>query len=463
MIRNNVPNLRYLTLKCFILNDLEFVYLKWFLNNFNHVQKLKLRLGNEKLYPKDQIIWKCFIDANFVQQYCLPDSITNIKDFDFYISSLCQIPPVDVEKVISSFQNHPLFINRQWTNIKYFYDPVSSYQHLFSTNINTTLQSFNGLVNDPYVFQWPNIQHISIDFHPSLYKFLEQLDEKFPNVSSITVYMDVCDKSINRNKERAKVLAHLISMPVQLKYLLVEKFQWLLHVIEYAFSHLKNNALSSVRYVEFTIPSCNTGSNESTHVGKHLVPFLKMYMPHIQTLRLWRPDDFSWTTAQQVTVFEQDLCQLVEQLQHFVFLDIYGVIRYEKVQVYHSMVQTRFPNCRNMERLLSKLILEGYLHQDISMNDTYGTANAYIRLGKNTTFSDPITLSVCVRRENSNFVITVSTSSTRNRLVDSCLMKLKEELKSLSSEYSIKYSTILSEKGLQQMATAMPRTIKKKC
>jgi len=293
---------------------------------------------------------------------------------------------------------------------------------LFSTNINITLQSFNGLVNDPYVFQWPNIQHISIDFHPSLYIFLEQLDEKFPNVSSITVYMEhyrsfdeadvqlsltkpfetglhkvtdirfrnitkltfghsffrqnyVCDKSINRNKERAKVFAHLLSMPVQLKYLVVEKFQWLLHVIEYAFNQLKKNALSSVRYVEFSIPSCHTGSNESTYVGKHLVPFLKTYMPHLQTLRLWRPDDFPWTTvrpdlpegyfhkillqrwmkflhtsesiAQQVTVFEQDLCQLVEQLEHFVFLDIYGVIPYEKVQAYRSMVQTRFPNCRS--------------------------------------------------------------------------------------------------------------------
>ncbi|CAF4190960.1 unnamed protein product, partial [Rotaria magnacalcarata] len=276
--------------------------------------------------------------------------------------------------------------------------------------------------NDPYVFQWQNIQHISIDFHPSLYIFLEQLDEKFPNISSITVYMEYyksfdeadvqlsltkpfktglhkvadirfrnitkftfgdrffrenypCDKSIDRNKERAKVLAHLISMPVQLKYILLEKFQWLLHVIEYAFNELKTNALSSVRYTEFGIPSCNCGGNESTYIGKHLVPFLKMYMPHLQTLRLWRPDDFAWTTvlpnlpegyfreashhpwwtvlytseliAQQVIVFEQDLCQLVEQLKHFVFLDIYGAIPYQKVQAYRSMVQTRFPNCRS--------------------------------------------------------------------------------------------------------------------
>ena len=38
---------------------------------------------------------------------------------------------------------------------------------------------------------------------------------------------------MDRNQIREKVLAHLISMTVQLKYLRVEQFQWLLHVIEY--------------------------------------------------------------------------------------------------------------------------------------------------------------------------------------------------------------------------------------
>ncbi len=111
-----------------------------------------------------------------------------------------------------------------------------------------------------------------------------------------------------------------------------------------------------------------------------------------------------------------------------------------------------------MERLISKLILEDYLHQDISINDTYGTANAYIRVGSTTTFSSPITLSVCIKKENPNVSSVVSTSSTRNRLVEGCLMKLKDELKKISSEYNIKYSTILSEKALKQMALIMPRT-----
>jgi len=38
---------------------------------------------------------------------------------------------------------------------------------------------------------------------------------------------------IDGNEIRGKVLAHLISMTVQLKYLLIERFEWLLHVIQY--------------------------------------------------------------------------------------------------------------------------------------------------------------------------------------------------------------------------------------
>ena len=60
------------------------------------------------------------------------------------------------------------------------------------------------------------------------------------------------------------------------------------------------NALSTVRYVEFGLPSCHNGSNKEVHIGKHLVPFLSTYMPHLQTLRLWRADDFPWTSSKFV-------------------------------------------------------------------------------------------------------------------------------------------------------------------
>jgi hypothetical protein len=35
------------------------------------------------------------------------------------------------------------------------------------------------------------------------------------------------------NKARAKVFAHLISMPVQLKYLLIKNVEWLFHIVQY--------------------------------------------------------------------------------------------------------------------------------------------------------------------------------------------------------------------------------------
>ncbi|CAF1097758.1 unnamed protein product [Rotaria magnacalcarata] len=50
------------------------------------------------------------------------------------------------------------------------------------------------------------------------------------------------------------------------------------------------------------------------------------------------------TVAQHVTIFQQDLCQLAEELKELCFLDIYGAIHREKVESYHSMVKTCFPN-----------------------------------------------------------------------------------------------------------------------
>ncbi|CAF2178118.1 unnamed protein product [Rotaria magnacalcarata] len=51
--------------------------------------------------------------------------------------------------------------------------------------------------------------------------------------------------------------------------------------------------------------------------------------------------------VQHVSIFEQDLCQLVEQLKHFVFLHIRGDINHQKVEAYQAMVQNRFPNSRS--------------------------------------------------------------------------------------------------------------------
>ncbi len=80
---------------------------------------------------------------------------------------------------------------------------------------------------------------------------------------------------------------------------------------------LRNNALSTVQYAEFGISSCNLGQNESINIGKHLVPFLSTYMPHLQTLRLWRPDDFPWTTSKFISFSMIDNYQRDTQLHFF--------------------------------------------------------------------------------------------------------------------------------------------------
>ncbi|CAF4193421.1 unnamed protein product, partial [Rotaria sordida] len=64
-----------------------------------------------------------------------------------------------------------------------------------------------------------------------------------------------------------------------------------------ASNELKRNALNTIQCAEFGIPSCHYGSNDSIYIGKNLVPFLSTYMPQLQTLYLWRPDAFPWTST----------------------------------------------------------------------------------------------------------------------------------------------------------------------
>ncbi|CAF2334673.1 unnamed protein product [Rotaria sp. Silwood2] len=371
---HKVPKLRYFSLKTFIYTDLEFIYLKWLLNNFNYVVKLQLHLISDKIIEtKSKNIWKSFIDADFIRQYCLPDMIINLIDFNFYICTQCQLSINDIENITNSFKINSFFISHQWTNVKCLFDPIMSCQHLFSS-FNNTLEFSNNFTIRPCILNWPYIDEYSTPHHPSLFLFLEQFNNLSPDISCINVYKTHVSVPIDRNELREQVLAHLISMPVQLKCLRVEQFEWLLHVVKYASNELRMNALSSVQYAEFCLPSCHSGYNKTNHIGKDLVPFLSTYMPHLQTLRLWRPDDFLLTTirpdkgirrtnqvpilrwikslktpksiARHAVVFEQDLCQLITKLKEFTFLDIYGDIDYEKVQVYRAMVQARFSHSR---------------------------------------------------------------------------------------------------------------------
>ncbi|CAF1532829.1 unnamed protein product [Rotaria sordida] len=58
----------------------------------------------------------------------------------------------------------------------------------------------------------------------------------------------------------------------------------------------------------------------------------------------------SLTTSQSITqhvaIFADNLCQLIQQLKRFAFLDICGRIDPQKIEPYRSMVQKYFPNSR---------------------------------------------------------------------------------------------------------------------
>ncbi len=118
--------------------------MKWLLNNINYIEKLQLHLRSDKLIEtRCQNILKSLIDANFIRQYCLPDIIPNLIDFNFYIYSKCQLSFNDIEKITNSFKIHSFFIEHQWTNVKCLFDPILSCQHLFSSFINKSQTSNN--------------------------------------------------------------------------------------------------------------------------------------------------------------------------------------------------------------------------------------------------------------------------------------------------------------------------------
>ncbi|CAF1569586.1 unnamed protein product [Rotaria magnacalcarata] len=184
-----VPKLNYFTLKTILDNDIELDYLKWILNNLNHIEKLKVHLHFNRMDSfEDTMVKVHVVDASFIRQYCLPDIVTNIKSFHFYIVSQCQLLSNNIEKIINSFKIDQFFISRQLTNVTCYTDRIMSYQYISSSSIANIPPSVNGLIFSPNVFTWPNIQHVSINLHPSVYLLFERFDEMFPNSSHIKVY-----------------------------------------------------------------------------------------------------------------------------------------------------------------------------------------------------------------------------------------------------------------------------------
>ncbi|CAF3704630.1 unnamed protein product [Rotaria sp. Silwood1] len=291
--------LKYLILKSTVEYDGQLYYLKWFFNNLNSVEKIKIRLKIDGTCEKNPIIYGSIVDANFIRKYLMNDRIINLIHFDFYIVSKCKLLSNYSERTINSFKNHSFFIERHWTNVKCLFDEIKFYQHLSSSpsTINNLSEYFHDLIIYPDIFYWPNVKYIQIDLNENVYSHLERFDKCFPNVSCVKFNTAYYERFVDQNTERAKILARIISMPIQLNYLRIENFQWLLHLVEYAFDELKENALSNVRYTEFSLPSCRRGTNESVHLGKYLVPFLSKHMPYLQTLCLWKPDDFPWSST----------------------------------------------------------------------------------------------------------------------------------------------------------------------
>ncbi len=130
-----MSKLRCFILKTIIKNDLGFSYLKCLLNNLNHVQKLQLRLGIKPSYTDNTSIWKSGVDANFIRQCCMPDVVTNLTHFNFFIILEDQLRSSKVQNIVSSFQNHSFFLDRQWTNVRCLFDSTITYQYLFSSTI----------------------------------------------------------------------------------------------------------------------------------------------------------------------------------------------------------------------------------------------------------------------------------------------------------------------------------------
>ncbi|CAF1245187.1 unnamed protein product [Adineta ricciae] len=415
---HKVPKLKYFMLKSGIDDATELNHLKWLLNNLRHISKLRI-------YLKYRVEWlrnshsniSNTIDTNFIRQYCLPGILSNLKDFYLYIGQPFATSTIEMERINDEFTNNLLFLNGQYIKFQVIHDQKRSYQHIFSSNLDQSQFLAQSLVEQNR-YECSDIQNIRFDLDQSFCRDLKQFSKSSLNISSISVRpvttgiepiplqpllsafettinnLDVklrnvtilrfgfcnvfmlhpCHQLSHSIKTYVTILAHLVSIPNQLRSLFIAKFEWLLYLFQYAADKLRKNALNTVRCIEFGLASCNYGSNESIGLGANLVPVLSTYMPHLRILRLWRLDDFPWTSLRRkyikqrnyamfmhkwrlflktaecanehTIVFEQNLCQLHDQLKELLFLDIYGVISDMKVESYRQMVQTRFPSCR---------------------------------------------------------------------------------------------------------------------
>ena len=136
-----MPKLKCFALKSLINDSSQLAYLKWILNNMNHIDKLKLDLYIDGIMKINGVI-----NANFVRKYCMADVLINLKHFDFYLITKCHwLFPNDIQDIIDSFKSDHFFVDHHWTSIQCVFDPIFSRQHISSTRIIKP-KFFNGVM-----------------------------------------------------------------------------------------------------------------------------------------------------------------------------------------------------------------------------------------------------------------------------------------------------------------------------
>ena len=70
-----------------------------------------------------------------------------------------------------------------------------------------------------------------------------------------------------------------------------------------ALDDVQPHARTSVRHAVFGLQSCHTGNNDLIRAGGQLVTCLSTLFPKLQTLRLWRADDYLWTSGKVILPF----------------------------------------------------------------------------------------------------------------------------------------------------------------
>lgn len=124
-------------LKSLVWDDKDFAYLKWLLNKINFIQKLKVVLKNDASNGgRCKSFESLPVDASCIREYCLPHSVPNLVDFQFYIGfkrSLSKFSMNEIELIQDSFKTHRFFVERQWIHVKCLFDPIRYCQYIYSS------------------------------------------------------------------------------------------------------------------------------------------------------------------------------------------------------------------------------------------------------------------------------------------------------------------------------------------